>query len=71
MLNFLLGMLTLYLIEGILLMIDSNFGKGVVWADDWLMWVFCWWIIGTYCAIALPIKLIKERKNVRQKKRHD
>jgi hypothetical protein len=52
-------MLALYLIEGIILTIDDAFGKGVVWADDWVMWLFCWWLIGIYCIIGLPIKLIK------------
>ena len=59
MINFFLGMLTLYVIESIVLIIDDTFGKGVVWADDWVMWLFCWWLIGIYCIIGLPIKFIK------------
>lgn len=59
MINFFLGILTLYIIEGIILAIDDVFGKGAIWADDWIMVLFCWWIIGIYSIIELPIKFIK------------
>lgn len=60
MIYFFLGMLTLYLIEGIILIID-NCTQSKIWLDDWLMWVFCWWIIAIYCIIGLPIKFIKNK----------
>lgn len=66
MIYFLLGMLTLYLIEGVILILDEIFFSKI-WLDDWLMWFFCWWLIGIYCIIGLPIMIIKHKKHYNKK----
>lgn len=59
---FWLGMLTMYMIMGVLMLISETFGDGVL--DGWLYWTFTWWLM----LLALPFAIIyrkikKSKKN--------
>ena len=59
---FWLGMLTMYMIMGVLMLISETFGDGVL--DGWLYWTFTWWLM----LLALPFAMIyrkikKSKKN--------
>lgn len=60
MINFLIGMLVMYLITGIIMCISETFGDGVL--DEWLYFLFAWWINLLFLPVALVIKQIKINK---------
>ena len=41
MIIFILGMLTMYLIVGVIVALDEIFGGGFL--DEWFVYLFCWW----------------------------
>ena len=61
MLNFVLGMLVIYLIVGIIICISETFGDGIL--DAWLYFLFAWWINLLFLPIALILKYIKIKNN--------
>lgn len=60
MINFLLGILIMYLITGILAIISETFGNGFL--DAWFFYLFTWWIIILFLPIAFINKKIKQNK---------
>ncbi len=53
----LLGMLIMYLITGIILWIDG-------FSTDWIMWLFCWWMVIFYLPIIIKKRLTKRQFHV-------
>lgn len=58
---FWLGMLVMYLIVGILFVLDETFGDGIL--DDWFFYLFAWWVVVLCLPITLIIKIKNNRKN--------
>lgn len=54
---FWLGMLTMYLISGVIVGISEAFGDGVL--DGWLYYLFCWWLNLLLLPVAIIIKIKK------------
>jgi len=52
---FWLGMLTMYIIVGIIISVSEAFGDGVL--DEWLFWIFAWWIN----LLLLPYTIIRDK----------
>lgn len=63
---FWLGMLTMYLISGIIIGISEAFGDGVL--DEWLYYLFCWWFNFPLLLIVIIIKKIKKTIDKKSKK---
>lgn len=61
MMMFGLGMLTMYLIVGVVVALDEVFGQGFL--DDWFIYLFTWWQVPILIPIALIIKAYRKRKN--------
>lgn len=61
MIMFILGMLVMYLIVGIIVVLDEIFGQGFL--DEWFIYLFCWWQYLILAPIALIIKIYRKRKN--------
>lgn len=61
MMMFGLGMLTMYLIVGVVVALDEIFGQGFL--DDWFIYLFTWWQVPILIPIALIIKAYRKRKN--------
>lgn len=61
MMMFGLGMLTMYLIVGVVVAFDEVFGQGFL--DDWFIYLFTWWQVPILIPIALIIKAYRKRKN--------
>ena len=63
MINFLLGMLTMYVITGILAVISETFGDGFL--DSWFFYLFTWWIVVLCLPISLYLKIKRNKKSKR------
>ena len=64
LLGIILGMLIMYVITGVIIFCSAEFGQGT---DDWIQWIFLWYI-------ALPINTIstfyrKNKKRVDKKRK--
>lgn len=58
MINFILGMIVMYIICGVVLFLDDTVSNG--FASDWVMWIFLWYaLIFCYCVRTFR----KRRKN--------
>lgn len=58
MMMFIVGLLTMYLFTGILLLIDNECFDGC--NSEWVMWFFCWWAaVFAIIAYFIRIKLDK------------
>lgn len=59
---FWLGMLVMYIIVGIIISVSEAFGDGVL--DEWLFWIFAWWINLLLLPFAMVYcKIKKSKKN--------
>ena len=61
MMMFILGMLTMYLIVGVIVALDEIFGGGFL--DEWFVYLFCWWQYLIFTPIDLIKKIYRKRKN--------
>ena len=61
MIMFILGMLTMYLIVGVVVALDDIFGQGLL--DEWFVYLFCWLQYTILAPIGLVIKIHRKRKN--------
>lgn len=61
---FWLGMLVMYLISGVIIAISEAFGDGVL--DEWLYYLFCWWIN----LLCLPVIIIIQKNKRKSKKNY-
>ena len=61
MMMFGLGMLSMYLIVGVIVALDEIFGQGFL--DEWFVYLFTWWQVPILIPIALIIKAYRKRKN--------
>lgn len=64
--SFLLGMLTMYIITGILFILDETFGNGFL--DGWFFYLFTWWLVILLLPFTIIIKKIKNYKILKKAK---
>lgn len=60
MINFLLGMLIMYLLVGVAFSLDEIFGDGCL--DEWFFYLFTWWIVILCAPFCLIFHFIKKNK---------
>ena len=65
---FWLGMLTMYMIIGVLMLIGETFGDGVL--DGWLYWTFTWWLMLLGLPFAMIYRKVKKSKKSNTENRY-